>query len=134
MDGDQQEMHVNHGLPISKATIASQKAREVSDSRRIHEAKFTCSFEGCNNSFTRKHNLDCEYFIYFRYASTLLILYLFYVVHLKAHRRVADFQCNICNKAFTTPHVLKRHLDTCQKKQYIGRESIEDPQAVEGTL
>ena len=43
-----------------KVNVTSAKSREVSNSRRTCEAKFTCPFEGCNGSFTRKHNLDSE--------------------------------------------------------------------------
>jgi len=43
-----------------KANVTSDKSRRASNSRRTHEAKFTCPFEGCNDNFTRKHNLDSE--------------------------------------------------------------------------
>jgi len=43
-----------------KANVTSDRSRNASNSRRTHEAKFTCPFEGCNSTFTRKHNLDSE--------------------------------------------------------------------------
>ena len=46
-----------------KASVTSDKSRRASDSRRRHEAKYTCPLEGCNDNFTRKHNLDSEHTI-----------------------------------------------------------------------
>ena len=45
-----------------KANVTSDKSREASDSRR-RQAVFTCPLEGCNDNFTRKHNLDSEHTI-----------------------------------------------------------------------
>jgi len=42
---------------IPKEHVTSAKSRQA---RRKQEARFTCPFEGCNSSFTRKHNLDSE--------------------------------------------------------------------------
>jgi len=46
--------------PKANIRVTSAKSREANDSRRKHEANFTCPFAGCNGNFTRKHNLDGE--------------------------------------------------------------------------
>jgi len=40
-----------------EATVTSYKARVASEKRRTVSAKFSCYVEGCDSSFTRKHNL-----------------------------------------------------------------------------
>ena len=62
---------VNGSLPVKyskepKADITSAKPREA---RRKYGAMFTCPFEGCNDDFTRKHNLDSECSICFDITS-----------------------------------------------------------------
>jgi len=96
----------------AKAKVASPKFRKVSNQRRKHQARFICPFEHCNDDFTRKVNLDSE--CSFRYCK-LLILFIF-SDHLKAHCGVTDHICDLCNKAFTTFPVLKRHIKSCQRK------------------
>jgi len=80
--GDPQDMRnqvvepesVNGNLQVKyskepKADVTSAKSREASNSRTKYEGKFTCPFEGCNDNFTRKHNLDSECSICFDITS-----------------------------------------------------------------
>ena len=44
----------------AKDIVASPNARKASSARRKHAARFKCPIDGCNDDFTRKHNLDSE--------------------------------------------------------------------------
>jgi len=112
-----------------KAKVTSSKSREASDSRRKHEARFTCPFKSCNGDFTRKHNLNSECNKRFNHIHELH-LYIFHSDHLKAHCGVTNFICKICQKTFTTLPVLKRHINTCKKKQNPGNEHLEDAPSI----
>ncbi len=42
---------------LAREKVASLKAQVASEKRRTDIAKFKCPVEGCNSSFTRRHNL-----------------------------------------------------------------------------
>jgi hypothetical protein len=44
----------------AKDVVASPNTRKASSARRKHAARFKCPIDGCNDDFTRKHNLDSE--------------------------------------------------------------------------
>jgi hypothetical protein len=44
----------------AKDVVASPNTRKASCARRKYAAKFKCPIDGCNDDFTRKHNLDSE--------------------------------------------------------------------------
>jgi hypothetical protein len=42
----------------AKDVVASQNTRKASTARRKYPGKFKCPIDGCEDDFTRKHNLD----------------------------------------------------------------------------
>jgi len=44
----------------AKNIVATPNTRKASSARRKHAARFKCPIYGCNDDFTRKHNLDSK--------------------------------------------------------------------------
>lgn len=47
-------------LSVTRPTIGSERQRKVSNGRRLLEARYTCNVDGCDGTFTRRHNLKSE--------------------------------------------------------------------------
>jgi hypothetical protein len=48
------------GVDTTRRTVATPRVLEESVGRRKADAPFVCPFDGCAQTFTAKHNLDCE--------------------------------------------------------------------------
>jgi uncharacterized Zn-finger protein len=77
------------GHAVVKKKVASEAIITASNSRRLKEARFSCTVPGCNATFTANHNLKN---------------------HLNSHNNVKNFKCDSCGALFTTAGVLARHV------------------------
>jgi hypothetical protein len=98
---------------VSRTIIATHGVRAESRSRRLYpeEAPFACLVEGCGQTFTAKHNLDCKSLNHsFGNGSDVLIQR---ADHMKSHNNEREHVCAFCGAAFVRLSDCNRHT-----KQY----------------
>ena len=103
----------------AKEKVATINTLRASAARRKTDPKFWCDITGCRAGFTRKHNLDSEYFVA---LSAQRDAYHF-SDHFKSHCGVTDRICPSCGKGFTTIPVCKRHRRTCEARKAVNEQS-----------
>jgi hypothetical protein len=85
---------------VVKPVVTSENIKLAAASRRSqgHVAQYTCSWPGCDTSFTTKFKMHC---------------------HIKAHQGIKDFVCSLpgCDKAFVRKSDLRRHEKQTQHPQ-----------------
>ncbi|KAJ6545029.1 hypothetical protein DFH09DRAFT_658733 [Mycena vulgaris] len=94
-DGIARWVEVSEGpaSPGFRQVVATDAGRRASNARRKKKALFVCHI--CEAALTAKHNLQH---------------------HLNAHKGIKPHLCDNCNERFGTPHVMKRHRQTCIKR------------------